>query len=765
MTKIKTKNFKKLITIILILLSLSIIISPVSAITENIDYESDIFSGTITTSQSSYMTSSNTLNIPLRIAFPAIHEWIQIKVLIYGVDHPEAGQPGYVWSVQDINQHTSETPVIYKLGGVEISSGLMQFIRHTDSEGALTSGILTFTFDTPLNTRLSGNQLVEVSYSVADTNLVLRYPASSPTVDDRTHNCPQVFARDYFSDTWDSGFGIEGGVGYKYSTFHHSFTYDYTDESNNDIYLDYNRLGYTSSTIITGESDIILYQEISAEDFYFDSLFDIPYNINITNPAYIGIGEGEFFEYTIPKIESPPPPPPPTPPGYINIDWYAFNAEIPSEKLPVNYTLEKYNITTDEWIPQQSGKNPSTIVMTIPIETYYNLSVTKPNFVTNNFNFYGIESEHFSIEMFPDYGDNFSVTFTVTDYITGERISEAQITANGETKYTSILGNIGFGDIIDGITYEISKPGYVTTTGYKPITENTRLWIYMIPDEEIIDTVTIDWYTYNAEIPSQHIGVNYILNKYSITNDEWSLQESGYNPSTLDMEIPVETYYNLTTIANGFITTDFKFYATKDEHLSIKMFPSYGDNFSVAFLVSDYQERRLESAKIIANGITKYTSILGTTGFGNIVDQISYVVSKPGYISISGEKEITKNEQLYIFLQTEDEALITSTPIPPDITKPTNLLESIQYAFQKMFGLTSSTEDMETANLFMGLGVIFAGAVLIASITKDALGAVVGGLIGFIMSLALGFIPIWVVFVGFSAFAIYIILTKTGGTA
>ena len=584
----KTKNFKKLITITLIL---SLLITPVLAIetTINIDYESDISTGEYTSNTGS-AGGTNIRDYPLKIRFPKLEEWKQVKALIYEL-HYLTPVGLTLWSVRDIDMHTSQIDVNYKLGGEIISSGLMQFIRHTDSGGALTGGILTYTFDTPIVTALNGNQLVEVE-QLGVTNLKMQHPGYPISFITHTNDCPWLVAKgNALTYTYDY-FGALEGIGYKYSNFNHIITYDYSNPANNDIYLGIDKLGYTSDLTIKGQSDMILTHDVTSDNLYFDNLFDIPYNINITNPAYIGTGLGEYFDYTIPTDISTP--------NIIELSWYAYNKEA-----------------------------------------------------------------------------------------TGTEV----------------------------------------------------------------------------------IGVNYDLQIRNETDLTWSLQTSGYNPSYLDLEIPNNAYYNMSLTAPDYEPLDnYTFSVIGDRTLSFGVYPEYGANFSVNFQVRNYNTGdRIEGAKIILNGITKYTPYNGAIGFGDISGYIEYEISKTGYVSLSGNKTITENTEMYIIMKTEaqileeDEDDITPTPTP-DITQPTNILESIQFGFQKMFGLSSSTEDMEISNLLMGLGIIFAGACLIATITKDALGAVVGGLIGFIMSLALGFIPLWVLFVGFAGFAIYIILTKTGGT-
>lgn len=579
------KNKLKLLLIITVLFML---IMPSTATIVNVDYESAIATGEITGTMAAGGDSSNTRDYPIHIRFPVIEEWKQVKALIYKFQL--GGGTNYFWGVRDIGEHTSDIAVKYKIGGVEIGTGNMQFVRHLDGAGALSGGILSYTFDSGFDTDVIGNRIVEVVYPlITDTNLRLAHPGTSYTITSRSDNCPQLVAKGQAGTYTCYSMGMVAGIGYKYSVFHHNFNYDYNDISQNDIYLDFNRMGYTSNIVIIGESDILLSSETSSDDLYFDVLFDIPYNINITNPAYIGTGPGEYFEYDIPE------------------------------------------------------------------------------------------------------------------------------------------------------------------------------------DIEDADIAQLTYTVYNAGIPSQIISTYYNLKKYNTTGENWELQTSGFNSGTMEINIPNNLDYNMTLTKSGFTTKEHYFSVSGDTTKTVNMYPDYAGNYTVTFKIRAYSTGEyIEGAKIIANGETKYTPYNGNIGFGDIDGIITYEISKSGYVPISGNKTITENQAIFITLLTEEQALeptITPTPTTtPDILQPTNIMESIQFAFQKMFGLSSSTEDTETSNLLMGLLIIFSGAALIAGITKDALGAVIGALIGFVMSLALGFIPLWVLFVGFASFAIYIILTKTGGS-
>ena len=579
----RTINIKKLLTFILILLSICVIISPVNATIVNIDYQTELTSETISCTAPYSENTQYDWNIDLD--FPEMESWKNIKSVVYALDYTlNDGRPQ--WVCRDLNVHTSQVPVIYKIGGVPVSSGTIQFIRHLNSYGALTGGTLTYTFDSIIDTSSHGVQRMTCDYVLTDLNIAGRHVSAVDGIIIRTGNCPIMFCRK------PTPFTIDSGVAYKYSNFHTSFEYDYCNSFEQSIDFSLYRNSEAYYTLLIGKSETIIIDDISEDDISLYDMYDIPYTLNITNPAYSGSGLGEFFEYIIPED--------------------------------------------------------------------------------------------------------------------------------------------------------------VSTT----------------------NIATLSWYAYNKEATgTEVIGTNYNLQIRNETDLTWSAQSTGYNPSYSNLEIPNNAYYNMSLTAPNYESLDdYTFSVSGDKTLSFGLYPEYGDNFSVNFQVRGFSGERIEAAKITLNDIIKYTPYNGMVGFGDISGYINYEISKTGYVSVSGNKTITENTEMYIIMKTEEQALEDDDEDEDEdedediLGAPTNLLESIQYAFQKMFGLSSSPEDMEVANLLMGLGVIFAGAVLIASITKDALGAVVGGLIGFIMALALGFIPLWVVFVGFSAFAIYIILTRTGGS-
>jgi len=574
---------KKQLIYIAIILSIFIVIIPVNAVTNSFYYDTGYDSGEYEINSLTDQASSSAIGENIELVFDDMQQWKGITSAIYYVNFTFSNG----WNVRDINIHTSEVPVIYKINDNIVSTGILQFVRHTNSFGQLTGGILTYVFDTPINTDEIGLTHVKCDYVLEDFNFRTIRPFYSSHLIKETNNCPRPYFPASSAHAAQENVGNIDGIAYHRNFFEFEYIYEYIDDSNTGINLNLNRLGYVSRIKLISNNDILTYDVNDNIDVILNNLYDIPYTINVTNPVYIGTGPNEFFEDVIPE------------------------------------------------------------------------------------------------------------------------------------------------------------------------------------DVGIADNVVLSWYAYNKEQSNEIIGTNYILKIRNETDLTWSTQESGYNPSYSDLEIPNNAYYNISLTTSGFEPLEnYTFSVSGNKAMNFGLYPEYGANFSVNFQIRDSSGKRIEGAKIILNGITKYTPYNGIIGFGDVSNYINYEITKTNYVPISGNKTITQNEELYIIMYTEEESIITSTITPtptPDITHPTNLIESIKFALQKMFGLTEF-EDSETINLLMGLLIIFGGACLIAGITKDALGAVVGGLIGFVMSLALGFIPMWVLFVGFSGFTIYIILTKTGGS-
>ena len=575
---------KTKLKLLLIATIIFMLVIPCNAEIVNIDYEGGLSSGEATITYVGGDLGSG--DSRFHLYFSAIEEWVGIKSIIYRI---EAFPPPLAnWEVRDLDIITTTLPIKYKIGADELSGGEIQVTIYKNPGGGIKDAILLYTFDSilQLNGR-SGGHLVTCDYSSIDFNIFVARPTQTHSITDHTNNAPTLIN----SLVYNTLTSFAEGIAYKENNFHQSFEWDYVTEYEYNIDFEYYRNEIVNKIMVIGNSDISFYDNTEEIDIRFDGIYDLPLSLYVNNPVYTGSGPGEWFNYSVPSEYEAT--------DTSHLTYRVYNAEEPTTIISTLYNLTILNETTELYEPYTTGFNPGIMDINIPNNRYYNMTLERYQFLTKEHYFSVSGDADLTSYMYPDYAGNYTVTFKVREYETGNFIEAVKVTANGEIKYTPYNGNIGFGDIDGLIEYEASKTGYVPISGNKTITSNQAIFITMLTEEQALED-----------------------------DDE-------------------------------------------DED------------------------------------------------------------------------------------EDEDEDILGA---------PTNLLESIQYAFQKMFGLSSSTEDMEVANLLMGLGVIFAGAVLIASITKDALGAVVGGLIGFIMALALGFIPLWVVFVGFSAFAIYIILTRTGGS-
>lgn len=104
----------------------------------------------------------------------------------------------------------------------------------------------------------------------------------------------------------------------------------------------------------------------------------------------------------------------------------------------------------------------------------------------------------------------------------------------------------------------------------------------------------------------------------------------------------------------------------------------------------------------------------------------------------------------------------TPTPIPteynPTINNPSNLKESIIFAYASVFGIS----DNDNANLIFAAIIIGFFAMMAGYTTHSGTGILAGGCIGFVLCLGLGLIPIWIFFAIVVMTIVFFVL-KSGG--
>lgn len=205
--------------------------------------------------------------------------------------------------------------------------------------------------------------------------------------------------------------------------------------------------------------------------------------------------------------------------------------------------------------------------------------------------------------------------------------------------------------------------------------------------------------------------------------------------------------YVIHASKTGYAENSYTFTATESKTFTMYLSKSSDVGYStVTFIVYDANNNRLQNAIVNLNGTIKYTNQAGITTFDNLLSDCNhpYNVSLANYQGESGtvytDSEI---KELFIKLYTITEIYPTPTETesPSWITeKPTNMKDS----FLLTFYLTTGIEDLETLKLLSGVMLSALIGILAASITKDGTGFILGGIIGFVGAIGLGWIPIWV---------------------
>lgn len=220
--------------------------------------------------------------------------------------------------------------------------------------------------------------------------------------------------------------------------------------------------------------------------------------------------------------------------------------------------------------------------------------------------------------------------------------------------------------------------------------------------------------------------------------------------------------YVIRVSKDGYVTNSYTFTATESKTFTIYLSKSSDVGYStVTFIVYDANNNRLQNAIVNLNGTIKYTNQAGITTFDNLLSDCNhpYNVSLANYQSESGtiytDDEI---EELFIRLYTITEIYPTPTTIPFNMTKPSNLKESIIFAYASVFGIS----DNDNANLIFAAIIIGFFAMMAGYATHSGTGILAGSCIGFVLCLGLELIPIWIFFAIVVMTVIYFVL-KSGG--
>ena len=81
----------------------------------------------------------------------------------------------------------------------------------------------------------------------------------------------------------------------------------------------------------------------------------------------------------------------------------------------------------------------------------------------------------------PPSGRTYSVTFNVTNSITGKPIHDAKVLMDGITKKTNDYGKVKFTYVVSGIhSYKVSKEDYLTITGSIDVNKDTKVSVKLV---------------------------------------------------------------------------------------------------------------------------------------------------------------------------------------------------------------------------------------------------------------------------------------------
>lgn len=171
------------------------------------------------------------------------------------------------------------------------------------------------------------------------------------------------------------------------------------------------------------------------------------------------------------------------------------------------------------------------------------------------------------------------------------------------------------------------------------------------------------------------------------------------------------------------------------------------------------------------NSKTVISNQYGGVMFENVAQGMhTFVFTKNGYSSTTTTLNVitgnTRTIEIFkpVTPTPTGAQTLTPTPIPTDfqgqpivtpIGQPKSISDSVKYGLAKVFGITS----LDSINLVFALIIILFPAVVGGVITNQSLAFVAGGMIGFVIALGLGLIPIWVFFAMVMFAVIYLILT------
>lgn len=659
--------------------------------------------------------------------------------------------PSFVLKGEHKDEITLEFPIDFKIGNKIVGSGTYQRTTSKNKNGVLKSVVVTIVIN-----NFDAKGYINKQY-------IKMIPKGNATIDDFVFAYGNIYHQ---PENLDDGLGIflcaydtctpSNSITYNRLAvdFHQVLEYHITE---NAINLNFFRHEINNFIEVKyGEQTIL--SELKNTDIFTTSYFK-PLKISVQNPYTL-----TFWNNIIPEdLEIT---------GKTKVTYKLVDTTQPYITLRGVYQIWEYHPDTDTFTDYDIGNINGETDIYFDTGKTYSIEFTNNDYKPFKIDYHKkIESvsKNNVIEMEKDEGDNITVSFRAENMDYGKSdnkyphqyFRDFSISKNGETKYSNNAGYIFYENITPQEFNIIAK-----TAGYDDYHKNygvlDKTQLITIPLKSEGNYKFLSLKAYNGNNPSQTVATNY---KIYVTKNgiETLLIETEAMQGAFVYYLEVGFLHRVEYSSYGFKSGEIVYNPFfMDVVEKIYLYPEEEGINTLIFEIVDSKNIPSYGVRVAIGEEIKYTDTNGKTSFALPQGPVTYEIYKQGYQKIGNSFDLTEDYLLKITLLKDGEAPPSTTPeIPPTEVKPSNIIESVKYAFSKMFGFNyNNPEDITKNNLLFGLIIVLGVATVVAGVTKDGLGALVGGVIGFVFSSALGLIPIWVLLTGFAFIAIYIILFR-----
>lgn len=551
----------------------------------------------------------------------------------------------------------------------------------------------------------------------------------------------------------------------------HRFNQYVNYEINSDsISISYVKNGVTNEVKFKDDQLDVVHTSTNAEDFsktFVDTEYLI---IDVENPY----DSEKNFKAIIPETAGT---------GYTNIIYDTQHGLKDYMGVNCDYTIEKYIDTV--WTSYQTGhingRNGDSALITYDNGARYRITFSAVDYTSYvkdyATNIENVQTTFETAVLFPDYGEHISVSFKAHDKRSLAQITDYTVYLDGEgvtvSKTPDAAGYCIFTDIPKGdYTFTAVSPGYNTILDMQTWNNNPNVKQLSFDTE---GAAQLQLYFRDALHPNIFVEADYTI--YEMMGGEWvdrgsSRAYGGHLIANLNKGSDYKVLYTVSDqYLPGFVVFE-PFYQSTIQNVYLQSSAPEGD-YSVIFRVEESTgSYPISGATVTFAGQTGYTNSDGLVGFLVASGEATHTISKAGYNTITGTNNIESERYIIVTLTASSSPVTPPPTLPPgetptsapDITKPTNIIESLKFAFAKLFGLDSgSAEGVKQVGILLALLLIIGAAGGVAMVTKDGMGALIGAGIGLVFGIALGLIPIWILFVGVAGIVLLLVLFKGGG--